>query len=367
MKNRILTLGLALGLILTTAGCSDLLERSYTSSTAHVDRPTVAEDPSMLRVENYRELVSAVLYLVSEGAQTGAIQLHDYAGAVETDLPAACLEVATQDPLGAYCVDYIKHEYTRVLSDYQATLNIHYRRSQEQIRSMVRVTGTGAIRTELREALSRFATETVLRVAYFSGDEDFITELIHQTYYENPAAALGCPEAEISIYPDGGRERVVEILLTYPESAEELRRKSEALTERVEAIARDLQGQNEPTVAVNAIPDAVYAAGGNTPYDAIVEGAADGEGMALAYALLCQAGGLTCEVVEGTLNGEERFFNAVTFSDGFTAYVDLMGYSHALADAEIMAQRGYRWPGGPQEPELSTEEEKEGSNGTKTQ
>ena len=46
-----------------------MLERSYTSSTAHVDRPTTAEDSSILRVENYRELVSAVLYLVSEGAE----------------------------------------------------------------------------------------------------------------------------------------------------------------------------------------------------------------------------------------------------------------------------------------------------------
>ena len=28
----------------------------------------------------------------------------------------ACLEVATQDPLGAYCVDYIRHETARVVS-----------------------------------------------------------------------------------------------------------------------------------------------------------------------------------------------------------------------------------------------------------
>ena len=64
-------LGLALGLLLTVPGCASMLERSYTSSTAHVDRPTTAEDSSILRVENYRELVSAVLYLVSEGAEEG--------------------------------------------------------------------------------------------------------------------------------------------------------------------------------------------------------------------------------------------------------------------------------------------------------
>lgn len=369
MKRRILSLGLAL--CLSLSGCASILERSYTSSTAHADRPTTAEDPSILRVENYRELVSAVLYLVSEGAEEGVIQLHDYAGSVENDLTAACLEVATQDPLGAYCVDYIKHEYTRVVSYYQATLDIHYRRTQEQVRSMVRVTGTGAIRTELRQALAQFAPEVVLRVAYFSEDADFIRDLIHQTYYEDPAFALGYPEAEISLYPDSGRERVVEILLTYPESAEELRRKSETLAVRVKAIAQDLQALDERTVAVDAIPNAVYDSEGTTPYEVIVEGAADGEGMALAYALLCQAGGLTCKVVEGTLDGEKRFWNAVTFSDGFTAYVDLMGYSHALADSRIMAERGYRWPGAPvDEPQEEEDqpggEEKEGETPAET-
>lgn len=258
IKKHILVWGVILSLLLT--GCANLLERSYTSSAVHVDRPTTAEDPSVLRVENYRELVSAVLYLVSQGVEEGTIQLHDYTGAVETDLPAACVEVATQDPLGAYCVDYIKHEYTRVVSYYQANLDIHYRRSQEQVRSMVRVTGTGAIRTELQESLSRFATEVVLRVAYFSEDEDSIDQLIRQAYYDTPTAALGFPEIQISLYPESGRERVVEILLTYPESVEELRRERELLDRRVAELPplprtegrRD--GQDRPLPTCGAMP-----------------------------------------------------------------------------------------------------------------
>ena len=347
MKNRITAVGAALCLILTLPGCASLLERSYSSSAPHVDRPTVAEDPSVLRAENYRELVSAVLYLVSQGAEGGTIQLHDYAGAVEADLTAACAEVATEDPLGAYCVDYIKHEYIRVVSDYQATLNIRYRRTQEQVRSMVKVTGTGAIRTELQEALSRFSEETVLRVAYFSEDEGSIQALVRQAYYDTPAAALGPPGVEIALYPDSGRERVVEILLTYPESAEELRRKSEILSARVKELARELQGLEERGVAEAAVPTAQYSPQGNTPYAVLVEGMANPEGMALAYALLCQEGGLSCEVVEGSLNGEPRFFNQVTFSDGSAAYVDLMGDSPSLTEEREMADRGYLWPGTP--------------------
>lgn len=374
MKKRILLLALAGCLLLS--GCSDLLERSYTATAAHVDRPTVAEDPSMLRVENYRELVSAVLYLVSEGAQTGAIQLHDYAGTVETDLPAACLEVATLDPLGAYCVDYIKHEYTRVLSDYQATLDIHYRRSQEQVRSMVRVTGTGAIRTELREALSRFATEVVLRVAYFSGDEDFIAGLIRQTYYDTPAAALGCPRAEISLYPDSGRERVVEIVLSYPEGVEELRRRSGALADKLRAMEEEAPlapptTLERPEEKARRLLDrlweqAVYAPdGGSTAYDALVTGVADDEGMALAYTLL---DGGSCQVVEGSLGEGPRFWIRMGLG-GEELYLDPSGGTARLYTARELFDQGYRWEGGPRDPEETETpdgEEKEEKNGAET-
>ena len=127
MKKRIIVLALAFTLALT--GCEAMLERSYSASSPHVDKLTTAGDPSVIRVESYRELVSAVLYLVSQGAEEGTIQFHDYTGDVETDLAAACLEVSSQDPLGAYAVDYIKHELSRVVAYDQADLTIQIGRA----------------------------------------------------------------------------------------------------------------------------------------------------------------------------------------------------------------------------------------------
>ena len=354
MKKKTLALGLALGLALS--GCSSILERSYTSSTAHVDRPITAEDSSVLRVENYRELVSAVLYLVSEGAEEGVIQFHDYVGSVENDLTAACLEVTTQDPLGAYCVDYIKHEYARVVSYYQAALDIHYRRTQEQVRSMVRVTGTGAIRTELRQALTEFAPEVVLRVAYFAEDADFIRDLLRQTYYDAPTAALGFPQA------DSGRERVVEILLTYPEPLEELRRKGEALT----AAAKDLsvsQGGGEASAFLEHPEEqarrvltalwsvAVYASdGGATAYDALVTGVADSQGLALGYALLASQQDSDCRVVEGERNGLPHFWIGLEYTGGML-YLDPSEGTGTIYTAQELYEAGYRWEEQPAQPD----------------
>ena len=350
MKKRMFALALAA--CLTLSGCSAMLERSYETSSVHVDRPVTAEDPSVLRVENYRELVSAVLYLIAQGREEGTIQLHDYSGSVENDLAAACLEVATEDPLGAYAVDYIKHEYTQVMSYYQATVSIRYRRTQEQIRSMVNVTGTSAIRSELREALAAFSAEVVLRVAYFSGDADSITQLIRQAYYDTPSAALGLPQAQVSLYPNAGRERIVEIFLTYPLDSREQARQSEALTAAARRLAEELitpLGRDRALECARLLTrqTSYDAEGPSTPYAALVGGRANDEGLALAYALLCRQGNMACEVVEGTLAGEPRFFTALTLAGEETLYLDPAQREARLYTARELLDLGYDWPDAP--------------------
>ena len=90
MKKSILALFLLFSLLLS--GCGEVLASSYQTSSPHVDRPTTAEDSSAIRVENYRELVSAVLYLVSQGEEKGELRFYDYPGDVEPALTEACLE-----------------------------------------------------------------------------------------------------------------------------------------------------------------------------------------------------------------------------------------------------------------------------------
>lgn len=325
MKKRILPLALAGCLLLS--GCRAMLERSYSAAAPHVDHPVTAEDPSVLRVENYRELVSAVLYLVSEGEEEGTIQLHNYDGEEEGDLSAACLEVATQDPLGAYAVDYIKHELSRVVSYYQATLAIHYRRSPGQIAGIVSVNGDRAIRDQLQVALEDFSTEVVLRVPYFFGDEETVKALLREAYYAHPALAL--PETEVSLYPDSGRERIVEITMTYPGDAETLREKREELSQRVDRLLPEEEHPSGRAAARTALEklwntgDGVYDPdGGSTAYDALVEARADSEGMALGYALLCRRLGLTCTVQAGKLEDEARFWDVVELPSGEKVCVD---------------------------------------------
>ncbi len=357
MKARILALILALCLLLT--GCSALLDRPYSVVEPHTEHTVAGEDPSTLKAGSYPELLNAVLYLVSQCMEEGRIQLSDYSGEVQADLSRACLEVAKDDPLGAYAVDFIKSDYTRVLTTYEANIYITYRRTPEQVRALVNVTGTTAIRQEVGDALSLFQPELTLRVGYFTGGVESIAALVRQAYYDTPAAALGMPEVEVALYPETGTQRIVEILLTYPRDPEALRRESADLTAAAEAALLPIQSRQYSArrrmdlllellpgvVRVNAAPreDGTLR---STAWDALLGDGADSEGLALAFCLLCGMLDLECSVTEGTLEGEPRFWNTVV-TGGEEYQLDLARGEYFLQSSEEFAALGYAWSGQP--------------------
>lgn len=350
MKRQLLAGMTALTLLLTP-GCSVMLSRDYVDVSAHnITAPTDAGDPSTLRAESYQELVNALIYLINQGVETGAIRLYMDAESVEEELEAACLEVVQEDALGAYAVEYIKYSVSPVVTYHQADVQITYRRSKEQIASIASVTGITASRSELKSALTSFAPELVLRISYFDGDSDYIQELVREAYYDAPSAALGMPQAEVLIYPDSGRQRIVEILLTYPMSTAELEERRDLLEQEALRLSQplaSLKGDAALLAAGKTVLNAggYRASGGNTAFDALLQGGADSEGLALAMALLCQDLGLSCQVVSGTLNGQPHFWN-VTGDGSSLRYLDLTAFSASgqslYTDAELAAL-GYAW------------------------
>ena len=352
MKTRILALTLAVLLLLP--GCSAMLNRDYQVVYPHPELPSTEEDSSVIRVETYQQLVNAVLYFVEQSVEHGVVRLVNYAQDVEADLNRACLEVAKDDPLGAYAVDFIKHDYTRVVATYEANIYITYRRTAEQMRALVNVTGSSAIREELREALETFSPEVALRVAYFAEDEDYICSLVRQAYYDTPAAAMGMPEFTVSLYPDEGSQRIVEIVLTYPEEQTALLQKQSDTLAAAQQLTGPYVGLSDPqerlTALLSTLPASlspVAGPGPSTAWDALVGGAADDEGLALALHLLCDLIDVDCMVTEGTLHGEPHFWNTLTAGTYEYRHIDLSGEnpSQICSDAE-MAEQGYIWPGG---------------------
>ena len=335
---------------LLLSGCSSMLSREYTEIAVHNTAPTTEGNTSTLRAESYQELVNALIYLISQHDETGSIRLYFDSEDVESELENACLEVVQESPLGAYAVEYIKPSVSFVVSYYQADLQIQYRRTREQISSIVSATGTSAIRSELENALDTFSEECVLRISYFSEDENYIRALFQEAYYSTPGAALDLPELSVTIYPDTGRQRIVEILLTYHLDIDELVRRKDLLEltcqEMLQSI-RPLSGDRQLSATAQAVLDAggYLSDGGNTAYHALLEGGADSEGLALAMALACQELGTDFQVVQGTFNDQEHFWLAASTQEGWR-HLDLSRWSGQgelfFTDQEL-ENLGYEW------------------------
>lgn len=358
---------LALALLMALSGCSAMLEREYQSVEPHVRLSVAEDDSNAVWAESYSELQSAILAQVKAHQEVGVIRLKNWKGDVEEQLTRACDEISHSDPLGSYAVDRIQHSFTRMVSYYEATITIDFRRTAEQIAAVTTVTGSGAIRAELVDALDGFVPETVFQINYFdeTQDADYIRNLIREAYYDLPAAALGMPEAQVNLYPDAGSRRVVEVLLTYPEDTKTLQGKrvqlEDAATDLVEPYRTGLADRVLASVLFSTLRERSDADGaaGSTAYHALVEGAADSEGMALAYKELCDLTELPCQVVEGDLDGVPHFWTIVTLEEG-SFHVDPSREEGVLLTDAQMAQAGYTWPEGEYpvcgEAEIPTEE-----------
>ena len=341
MKKTILSLLLA-G-VLTLTGCASMRERDYVVISPYQPVSNLSDTSSALRVESYQELVNAILYLVTMGEEQGVLNLHNYTQDVKTDLTRACQEVLQEDPLGAYSVEYISHDYSLIVSYYEVNLQITYRRSREQVGAITAVTGSSAIRRVISRALTSFDPESVLRISYFTENEDYIRALVEQAYYDSPSTALGMPETEINLYPKSGTQRIVEIGLTYPESSETLRQRSRQLTDLALAlVTEDATAQSLYASVADGLTLS-EGSGKSSAYDALVEKESDSEGVALAYQLLCDQAGIECYLVRGVLNGENHFWNIVRSEDGEYRHMDLAAGLSGLTDEELTSHGTYAW------------------------
>ena len=352
MKKQALVSVLLSGSLLLS-GCSSMLSRSYSSVTVHSATPTVESDQLTIRVESYQDLVNALLYFISQSRETGTIRLYNYPYDVEQDLTAACLEVARQEPMGVYALENIRFDVTPIVSCYEATIEMDFCRTPEQISAVIPATGATAIRGALAHALSDFQEETVLRISYFDAEDPhaYLRDLLWEAYIADPQTALGFPSAHIQFFPENGRHRIAEILLTYPKENQQLQMQKAQLLQLAKQLVATLPEASGDTqllaIREALLSTAVYdSAAGQTAYCALAEHRADSLGLSLAMSLLCRELDLSCQLVEGHQNGQPHYWVIVSTQASYR-HLDL---AQSLEDGDspfrsdrYMAQNGYTW------------------------
>ncbi len=337
---------------LVLSGCG-VFDRSYTSVSTHVEQRVTEDDPSVLRAETYQELVSAVLHFVTEGEETGTVRLYQYTGDVESDLEAACQEVLTQEALGAYALETLEQTYNRILSYYECTFTLTYRRTQAEIDAIVTTSTMVAFREQLQQAMDEFSPTLAVRTG-LNLTQERVQELVEEYYFATPVLALGCPAVTVTQYGEGSGQKIIELELTWFSDQErsqtqqqELLLLAEQLVEGLELPADATEEERLWSVYQTLSTYIIYqGSGAGSAYRFLNAQAGNRQGATMALMLLCEQLGIEATYVSGTDAEGGALSWLIVQVDDRLYHVDLMlrlqEGDFLLTDDELAAL-GYSW------------------------
>lgn len=239
MKLRVLPVLAAACLL---CGCASILDREYHSIEPHSRRFWESEAAGTLRAENYQDVVNDLMLLIADHRDQAVIRLYNYQDdlAVSDALEQAAKEVQQETPLGNYAVEYITSSSTAQRNYYDLDIQISYRRTAEQLQSIVNATSASALSSLLEAALDAGKTELAVRLGYWNEAD---RETVRQMAAELRESWEIPPEQTwlIVYYPQQGPVGLIEFLL---EPSEELLAERLAETFQADEIT-GMSGEDE--------------------------------------------------------------------------------------------------------------------------
>ena len=330
-------LALFLFLLLTLTGCS-LAPDEYLYITPHVDSSSQSNPSDAVVAENYLSLKNAILSMVRTGQTEGIIHVTNYDGSVEEDLAEAAYEVSKLDPLGAYAVDYMTHSCAQIVSYYEIQIDITFRRTAQEIAEIISVSTQKQLEERLQQAIDRTDDRLTLRLTGYRDQEQNVPAFVEEYCTANPGTVMEVPSLSVSIYPESGSIRIMEIDFNYTNPPEVLQSMQKAVQESIDGAAeyiryRETDWDKSQLLFTYLMERFQYSdAETTTPlYDALCSGVADPVGLAQAWQLICDRAGVECYTVSGMREGEAYLWNIVRL-DGYYRHVDLARCALELND-----------------------------------
>lgn len=328
MKRRIVCALALAALLALLCGCSRLVPGEYTLVTPHSAQSKPAQESDVLQAGDYKSLKNDIRSLVQNGVEHGVIHTNQYTGDVEADLPKAVYEIAREDPLGAYAIDYITHDCTLIVAYYEIKIDITFRDFLTPL-DEIEYTGSEAEATRLiRQALRAYDDHLTL-YATFPSQPDYDT-LVQSYCDENWRELAAVPALRVTSYPQDARNRIVELEFDYPASRQALLVMQQDVSESLlaaEVYVRFCSSQTDKAELLYTYLSERFPyeqAESRTPiYSALCQGKADSRSMARSWQLLCEETGLDCQIVSGMRGGESWWWNIVTL-DGVCYHVDVL-------------------------------------------
>lgn len=318
-------IALLLSIILLLTGCS-LVPDEYYSVKPH-ESTAQAQIPEAVEVSDYDGLTDAILRFIKAGLEEGAIRTVEYDGNVEEDLVQAVYDVVRLDPIGAFAVDYLNHNCVKILNYYEISLAITYRRSGYEIAAIQQAYSPQQLQGQVERSLRAYDDLLAMQV---TEDQEYDIAALAEAYFlQNPEEMVELPEVQVSVFPDTGKERIVEVEFHYQNSYNNLMTKKSAVNESVNAAAEYIRYRHSDRDKTRLLYTYLterftYEPGtSDSPvWSALCGGVADPLGLAQGFRLICRKAGVECYTVSGLKDGQPYYWNIVS-DDGDYRHIDL--------------------------------------------
>ena len=206
MKKRMLPLLLAALLCLT--GCGSFLEREWYEVKDHSSSYYEGSGRGVLQADTYQDLVNDILILVGNHTEEGTIRLYCSQEGLDANEAAssACQEVEHDTPVGSYAVEYLQYTVDDSARNYsEIVVTIGYRRTEQQLNSIVHATNITALRDLLADAAEQGLTEQFSSADGTAADVERLVRGVE--------TASGGQGWTVTFYPSRDNVGLAEILL----------------------------------------------------------------------------------------------------------------------------------------------------------
>ena len=331
---------------LMLAGC-DWVGAEYHSVTPHKIKDQPKND-TIPAAANYSELYDAIADIVERSAVNGKISVEAYGEkSLESGLQKAIDSIVNEHPIGAYAVESISYELGTSFGLAAVAITVNYSREPEELQSIRFAADMDKTKALLYDALAQCDSSLVMRIGAYE-DTD-IVQLIEDFAGENPDVVMEIPQVVVSVYPESGTDRVMDIRMAYQTSRESLRQMQKYVQPVFTAATLYVGSEEEVEIVKYARlytflmeRNAYKVETSITPaYSLLRHGVGDNKTFAIVYAAMCRKAGLDCMVVTGTRNGEARTWNILRNGDTYY-HADLLSPSGFIIYSD-QQMHGYVW------------------------
>jgi hypothetical protein len=310
------------------AGCDLWMRGEYNSIEPHKEGHSVPKHSSR-EFSTFEELEKLLEYMVEEGKTNELFYMRTASNQqLEGQIDAAILNVKQSHPIGAYAVEEIAYEVGNNAGRKAVSVEISYIHPRSEILRIQDAADNAQAELIIASAMDNCEAGVVLLIKEYE-DMDFI-QFVQDYVDSNPHLCMEMPQVSATVYPDRGKERVVELVFGYQTSRDSLRnvqQKVQAVFDSARLYVSEEAGEREKYNQLYAFLmerfDYKIETSITPSYSLLHHGVGDSRAFATVYAAFCRQAGLKCDIVSGTKDGRALFWNVIQIGEG-NYYVDLL-------------------------------------------